>query len=172
MLASSERRNCCYDKIVFIVLNFFFFYIWVDSRVNHLSNASPVRHLKNTVRLNEWYRSFKIEKKNIYNYLHSIIFSHISYMFVLLLSNYSVFETEAETTRTTLHQIEPHTARHHSLTVTRKARPPPARRSPPFSLSLPDVDPLLCSTLLFSISGDCFQFQVMKLSQPLVFNFR
>ena len=42
----------------------------------------------------------------------------------------------------------------------------------PPSLSLPDVVPLLCSTLLFSISGDCFQFQVMKLSQPLVFNFR
>ncbi|KAK2454042.1 hypothetical protein QL285_001644 [Trifolium repens] len=29
----------------------------------------------------------------------------------------------------------------------------------PPSLSLPDVVPLLCSTLLFSISGDCFQFQ-------------
>jgi hypothetical protein len=140
--------------------------------VNHLSNASPVRHLKNTVRLNEWYRSFKIEKKNIYNYLHSIIFSHISYMFVLLLSNYSVFETEAETTRTTLHQIEPHTARHHSLTLTRKARPPPARRSPPFSLSLSArrrppslLDPFVFNFRgLFSISGDetlstpCFQF--------------
>jgi hypothetical protein len=132
----------------------------VDSKVNHLSNASPVRHLKNTVRLNEWYRSFKIEKKNIYNYLHSIIFSHISYMFVLLLSNYSVFETEAETTRTTLHQIEPHTARHHSLTLTRKARPPPARRSPPFSLSL-------CPTSTpFSARPFCFQFQ------GIVFNFR
>jgi hypothetical protein len=91
-------------------------------------------------------------------------------MFVLLLSNYSVFETEAETTKTTLHQIEPHTARHHSLALTRKARPPPARRSPP-SLSLcPTSTPSLLDPFvfnfrgLFSISGDetlstpCFQF--------------
>jgi hypothetical protein len=135
--------------------------------VNHLSNASPVRYFKNTVRLNEWYKSFKIEKKNIYNYLHSIIFRTCSYSFSLITLFLKLKQKPQEQPFIKSNRTPHATTRSPSPGKLDRHRPAvlpllslSARRRPPSLL-----DPFAFNFRgLFSISGDetlstpCFQF--------------